>query len=60
MCVQLHYLAVSKISEIYNIQTDKKINKQNQPHFHSVLMLTMEKATAIGTMQVGSMFNEEH
>ena len=60
MCVQLHYLAVPNISEIYSIQIDEKVNKQNQPHFYSILMLTVEKRTVIATIQVGSMFTEEH
>ena len=59
MCVQLYYLVVPYISQIYSIQTDEKINEQDQPHFYSILILTVEKRTVIGTIQVGSMFNEQ-
>ena len=59
MRVQLHDWTAPNISEINSIQTDEIITKQHQPHFYSILLLSVEKRTAVGIIQVGSIFNEQ-
>ena len=59
MRVQLHDWTAPNISEIDSIQTDEIKSKQNQPHFCSTLLLSVKKRTAVGIIQVGTIFNEQ-
>ena len=46
MHVQLHSLAAIDIYKIYRIQIGEMISKQNQPHFHSILLLSVGNRTS--------------
>ena len=46
MHVQLHSLAATDIYKIYRIQIGEIISKQNQPHLHSILWLSMGNKTS--------------
>ena len=60
MRVQLHYLVATNISKIYRIKTDEIICKQHQPHFYSILSLSVEKRTVVGIISVDNIFNEQN
>ena len=46
MHVQLHCLTATDISKIDRIQIGEIVNKQHQPHFHSILLLSVGHRTS--------------